>query len=261
MIIIGVDLETTGISEDENVEVVELGLVLFHVETKTILASMGKIYKAEKWSVEAAKFHGVSKESSDLMFGIPSSEDEDPFEIINGNLADYVVAHNAEHDHKYIKELWPSFLKKPWLCTQRDLRHEDILPRKVRSRRLGHLCVDYGIKLDNWHRAQADAEACARIAAEHDLNAAYAYKLLPKFRLITWGSQKVNGVNVNEKLREAPSVVKDSRRYWWNTDDYPKAWVKQYMLEEDVKLDVKYLKDITKGAWTYDVEVMDPKPY
>lgn len=260
MIILGLDLETNGLSgDDHELEIVEFGGVLLHVETKTVIASYGKVYKVETWSDGAYQIHKIPKPLSDL--GPAASDDISPWLALSGDMADMVVAHNAPHDHPLVTTLWPEFLSKPWICTQRDLDHDKVLPRKSYSRRLGHLCVDYEIKMDNWHRAQADAEACARIAACHDLEAALAHKNLPKYRFITWGNQRVGKINVNEKLRDAPSVEADGRRYRWNTDDYPKAWVKEGLLKEHVILDAKYLKEITNGKWSFNAEEMDPKPY
>ncbi|MHA2231319.1 MAG: 3'-5' exonuclease [Candidatus Hodarchaeales archaeon] len=262
LIILGLDLETNGIGEtDFEIEIVEFGGVLFHVESKTVLASFGKIYTINHWSDEAAECHHIPKELSDLMPIVPIQDQENPYRILSGDLADIVVAHNAPHDHPHVVKHWPDFLQKPWLCTQRDLNHNAVLPRKAYSKRLGHLCVDYGIKLDNWHRALVDAEACARIAGFHDLKAALEYKNLPKFRLITWGDQRVGKVSVNEKLREAPTNELTGTKYRWNTDEYPKAWVKEGLLEEHVILDAKYIKDVSKGKWSFNAEKMDPRPY
>jgi DNA polymerase III subunit epsilon len=260
MIILGLDLETNGLSEDDHeIEIVEFGGVLLHIESKMIISSFGHVYQVNTWSEKAELVHKIPKAISDLCPRPLSSIN--PWSALSGHLADFVVAHNALHDHPLVTKTWPEFLQKPWLCTQRDLDHNKILPRGVYSKRLAHLCVDYEIRMDNWHRAQADAEACARIAAFHDLKAALQYKNLPKFRLITWGDQRVDKVNINEKLREAPSIEIDGRRYKWNDDKYPKAWVKEDLLEDHIILDAKYIKDITKGKWSFNVEKMDPKSY
>lgn len=260
MIILGLDLETNGLSSDEHeIEVVEFGGVLFHVESKTVIASFGKVYKVDVWSDDAYQVHKIPKDISDL--GVFAKDDIDPWQALSGWKSDIIVAHNAPHDHPLVTTLWPEFLSKPWLCTQRDLDHNKVLPRKAYSKRLAHLCVDYEIKIDNWHRAQADAEACARIAAFHDLEEALAYKNLPKYRFIAWGDQRIGKINVNEKLREAPSVEADGHRYKWNVEGYPKSWIKEGLLKEHVILDAKYLKEVTKGKWSFNAEEMDPKPY
>jgi len=265
MIIIGVDAETNGLKNEEDEydpeisECCEIGVVLFHVETETILAQFGKIYRMNTWGEEAAGIHHIPKELSDSMPLIPSEEEENIFQIVKGDMARFVVAHNAPHDHPYFKTYWPSFLNIPWLCTQRDLPHNDLLTRPAYSKRLGHLCVDYDIKLSGWHRALADAEACARIAAKHDLEEAYKNKLIPKWRLVTYGP--FDKSVTKEQFAECPSVVVDNRKYRWNTEEAPMAWSKDYLAEEFIEPDAEYIKKITKGRWKFDIEPMPPKTY
>lgn len=260
MFIVGVDLETTGLKDDD--EIVELGAVLFHIETQRVVVSYGKIFRVETWGEDAAQVHKIPLELSSLM-GLAPDEEIDPWKIIQGDLADYVVAHNASHDHKFIKKVWPSFLTKPWLCTKSDLRHEDQI-RRVASTRLGHLCVDYGIQLGGWHQALADAEACARLAARHDLDLAYQNKIIPKFRLICKGGYIKDA---KELLSNAPSVVKDKRKYRWNPNDDPneigatKVWFKDSLLSKDLEDDAKYIIKVTKGKWSFDFQDMPKKEY
>lgn len=260
MFIVGVDLETTGLEETD--EIVELGAVLFHVETQRVVLSYGKIFRVNDWSDDAAEVHKIPHELSNMM-GYVSDDLLDPWKVIGGHLADYVVAHNASHDHKFIKKVWPSFLEKPWLCTKSDLKHEDKI-RRVASTRLGHLCVDYGIQLGGWHQALADAEACARLAAQHDLHLAYQNKITPKYRLICSGDFVKNA---KELLQEAPSVMEDKRKYRWNPNDDPneigvgKVWFKDSLLSADLENDAKYISKVTKGKWSFDFQDMPKKEY
>jgi len=265
MIIIGVDAETNGFKnekdeyDEERSELCEIGACLFHVESKTVLAQFGKIYRIHNWGEEAAEVHQIPKELSDLMPYVPPQEEENPFKLISGNMARFVVAHNAPHDYPYFAKLWPDFLSIPWLCTQRDLPHNDKLRRPAYSKRLGHLCVDYGIQFSGWHRALVDAEACARIASFHDLEAAYEEKLKSKFRLVTYG-EFIKDIN-KETMSQIPSVLEDDRRYRWNTNECPRAWSKDYLPEEFIEPDVRYIKEITGDRWKFEIEPMPPKTY
>jgi DNA polymerase III epsilon subunit-like protein len=219
------------------------------------------VFRVNKWGVEAAKIHGISKELSDMM---PLDPPVDPWEIMRGDMADYVVAHNAEHDHPLITTRWSSFLRKPWLCTRADIIHSDavgldgqkLLHRQVGSTRLGHLCVDYGINLTGWHRALADAEACARIAACHDLAAALKRKNEPKYKLLTFGKYIDNA---KEILQEAPSVKRNGKRYQW--DSNKKSWAKEGLTEQEVIEDGAYIEQVTKNRWKFSLEPLPPKTY
>lgn len=278
-VILGVDTETNGDSqearqvegktEEERAEaktevlseIVELGLSLFHVERRTVLASYSAVFKVKKWGAEAAIIHGIPQDISDFM---PPDPPFDPWDIIQGDMVDYVVAHNAEHDHPLVTTRWKSFLKRPWLCTRQDVKHIEatgpdghkILHRAVGSTRLGHLCVDYGIALNGWHRALADAEACARIAACHDLKAALAYKNEPKYKLLAFGKFIEN---TKEMLQDAPSVKAGGKRYQWEPDK--KSWTKEGLTEGQVLEDGAYIKQVTSNRWNFKLEPMPPKSY
>tara|TARA_R100001244_G_scaffold25113_2_gene25487 strand:+ start:133961 stop:134755 length:795 start_codon:yes stop_codon:yes gene_type:complete len=264
MIILGVDTETTGITEEGEgeegeSEIVEAGFTLYDTERELVLATFGMIYKTERESAPGAfDVHKIPREVS--LYMPTYQECLNPYEVIRADLADYMVAHNAPHDHPKVVKAWPDFLKMKWLCTQRDVDHEAVLPRKVFSRRLGHLCVDYGINLAGWHRAVADAEACTRIAGKHDLDAAYAYKIKPKFRLICEGPFLKN-VDAKAELSQAPSVLNGGKTYRWNVEGYPKCWSKEGLLKEEVIGDADCIKKFSGGRWQFNLEKMDPPVY
>ena len=62
-------------------------------------------------------------------------------------------------------------------------------------------------------------------------------------------------------MAECPSVVAGGRKYRWNTDDYPRAWMGQDLVEEFIEKDAKYIKKVTQGQWKFEAEPMPPKPY
>jgi len=252
MIIIGVDVETTGLEGDEH-QIVEMGVVLYCTDTERVLSSFGKIYKVDEWGEEAAKCHQIPRETSNLMPHI-DEDVSDPWDVISGDLAKYIIAHNAPHDYPKVTKRWPKFTRRPWLCSQRDLAHSDLLTRRVSSYRLGHLAVDYGIILMDWHQAVADAKLCAMIASKHDLDSAYKHKLEPKYKLICNGSF-IN--NIKESLRESPSVIKSGGYYRWDGDT--KSWYKEGLTSADVEKDAAYIKKITNGRWKFDLEEL-PNP-
>lgn len=255
MLIVAVDIETTGLDSKQD-QIVELGAVLFDTKTGRILSAFDKIYQVETWGEEAAKCHRIPREMSNLM-PLIGSESFDPWTIISGNLAKYVVAHNAPHDHAFVTKTWPSFKNKPWICTHRDLIHHEIIG-KISSHRLGHLCVDYQITMGTWHQALADAEACARIAAFHDLDKAYERKITPKYRLIAYGEYLDD---IRDVMGNAPSVLKDGQRYRWNQEEAPRAWMKDGLTIEELEVDAKYLKEVTKNKWKFEGKSLPPKSY
>jgi DNA polymerase III epsilon subunit-like protein len=257
MLIVAVDVETTGLDKEKD-QVVELGAILYDTELERVISSFGKIYKAEVWGEEAALCHQIPKETSDSM-PLVGSEQFDPWEVISGDMAKYVVAHNARHDYAFVTKVWPSFKRRPWLCTKEGIPHkEKVMLGRVASTRLGHLCVDYHITMGSWHQAVADAEACARLASKHDLDAAYERKIALKYRLVTYGEYLPD---IRDVMGNAPSVLRDGKRYRWNQEEAPRAWMKDDLTLEEVEEDAKYLKEITKGKWKFEGEPLPPKPY
>lgn len=258
MLIIGLDTEFTSLEDDES-EIVEFGGVLYDTDRKLVLASFGKIYSVREWSDSAAECHGIPKEVSDGMPSIWASDLIDPADALELEKVDYIVAHNAGCDHPKVTKRWPRFLEKPWLCTQWDVKHEEVL-RSVTSRKLGHLAVDYGILVTDWHRALADAEVCAKIAAFHDLNAAYERKMEPKFKLLSRGGM-FDGQK--EMFGTAPSVVDGvGGKYRW--DGKEKCWWKDRLTKEYVEKDGLYIKKQTRGVkpkWSFELEEMEPPKY
>lgn len=255
MIIVGVDVETNGLDSSVD-QIVEMGATLFDTETKRVLASFGKIYKIDRWDEEAAKCHKIPQHLADRMISVLESK-LDPWDIISGDLAKYVVAHKASHDYGFVTKVWPSFKNRPWICTHEDLQHH-LVVGKIASGRLAHLCVDYQIQMGTWHQALADAEACARLASFHDLDAAFERKMLPKYRLITYGEFLDD---IRDVMANAPSVLRDGKKYKWNQEEAPRAWMKDDLTIQELEEDAWYLKDVTNGKWKFEGEPLPPKPY
>lgn len=70
--------------------------------------------------------------------------------------ADFLIAHNASFDKRFmIKEF--DFLKsKEWLCSYRDIKWSD---KGFESRKLFNLVNHHEIKFENAHRSKSDTEA------------------------------------------------------------------------------------------------------
>ena len=64
-----------------------------------------------------------------------------------------------------------------------------------------------------------------------------------------------------ETMSQIPSVLEDDRRYRWNTNECPRAWSKDYLPEEFIEPDVRYIKEITGDRWKFEIEPMPPKTY
>lgn len=74
--------------------------------------------------------------------------------------ADFVVAHNAEFDRRFLERALPFFRRATWLCSCREI---DWRAKGFESRRLGDLAARHGIEQPNPHRAGSDAEVLLRL--------------------------------------------------------------------------------------------------
>ena len=161
MIIVGCDVESTGLRGSE---VVEGGVVVMDSTNKFLLSLHSDILKVGEWSNEAEKVHGISKAYSDI-----GRDKVDMWDLVKHYKPQAVVAHNAEFDKSMFSRYWPEFLNLPWICSQRDLPHKSVV-NNVTSLRLNHIASDYGITNSYPHRAVFDALTSCLMACEHKLD-------------------------------------------------------------------------------------------
>lgn len=208
MIIVSVDVETTGLADE--CEIVEVGAVVLDSKSKTVLAMHSDLLQVEKWSDEAERVHGISKAYCAI-----GHKNIDLYSMIEPYSPQLVVAHHAKFDKKFICEYWPQFANIKWLCTKDGLPHDKV---NASSLRLSHLAADYNINLQYKHRALFDALTAGLIACEHDLESIMASK---KFNV----SVKYKGKPdfKSNKFKVVKQFLKDNGfRYddygWWTKD-------------------------------------------
>ena len=144
MRILIVDTETTGFKYTDRV--VEIAAALYDVRLKTVLWQFSSLVYGPPDNA-AASINGIDPEA------LPLAKDfYDPCEetLHYAELADALVAHNAEFDKRMIGCRLPT--TKPWVCSQRQLK----FPRASKSKKLIHLAVDHGILAVGAHRALGD---------------------------------------------------------------------------------------------------------
>jgi DNA polymerase III epsilon subunit-like protein len=246
MIIAGVDTETTGFHDDS--EVVEVGYVIYDADKDMDLASGSELFKVKNWdetAEEASLVHGISKEQSELADQFPEDVAIDK-RILKYN-PKIIVAHNAEFDHPKMVKHWPELSGIPWICTWRDLKHEDIIKARIVPGRLMYLAVEYGIPVMGWHRASSDASIACKIAAKHNLAEALVRKARPRYIVKTIGPFNAN---LKDKFREMG--------FRWNPS--PKHYFKEDVSENDVPVISKMIRDEAPN-WRVDTVEMPPRPY
>ena len=183
------DTETTGIpeyklpSEDPcQPHLVELAANLYD-DTGLLVESFSAIIKPDGWEIPEAviAIHGITMEMA-MDVGIPEKEAVEAFMALHAK-AGLRVAHNCSFDDRIIRialkrylgdEAADLFKAGPNFCTALKSKSVLMLPAteamtkksnfKVKTPTLAEAYEFFtGQKLEESHRAKADAEACARV--------------------------------------------------------------------------------------------------
>lgn len=163
-----IDVETTGLSP-ENDRIVELAIALF---------DRGELTRSFAWLIdpgipipeEASKVHGIT-DAAIRAANAPAFDQV--VDVIEETLGDYLpCAYNAPFDRAFVHASMrrAGFIAAPG-CVALHESHGWIDPlvwvrefqKYEKGKRLADACARMGIRLDNAHRAGADAEAAGRV--------------------------------------------------------------------------------------------------
>ena len=243
MIIVGIDTETTGLNDDD--EVIEIGYVIYDTETNYVLSSGSELLEPTKWGSEAEKFHKIPESLTRV--AKLKAVDVDLVKRISAYKPSVILAHNASFDYPRIVKLWPGLKDFEWLCTKNDLDHAAVLGYQPQSTRLMHLALEYGFYIIGWHRAMSDSEYVCKIASKHDLEKALVNKKLPKYNITAGGRYNSCGITLMKQLK-----------FRWNDDI--KLWSRDGIKQEDLDDIVNKIK-LTVPAWTITSAQVPSRPY
>jgi DNA polymerase III alpha subunit (gram-positive type) len=233
MFVCGIDFETQGI-DAEQTNPTEVGAILFEVtlgETETW--EHFDEYNSLIWepgyppqTEQIVKLTGIT----DAMLrkeGLPIKEvyEEHLFPFLER--ADIILAHNKKFDKTVLyssaarNQLVPP--EKRWLCTWSEMPY----PSTQTCKKLSHLGLDHGLKMDNreLHRAVNDVELMLEIVQKYSIQKVIAYADEPNIivRALIPAPWTDGGKGKEEATRRGFSW--ESPR---NTDlKFDKCWVKQ----------------------------------
>tara|TARA_Y100001968_G_scaffold330263_1_gene381612 strand:- start:3449 stop:4258 length:810 start_codon:yes stop_codon:yes gene_type:complete len=143
------DTETTGL-DPENDHCLEVGSILFHVESRSVLAQQSFLIPVE--SNQAEFINHIPPEITQL--NQPWKEALVFFKTLL-NAADVLLAHNAEFDRKWFGKPPLPEIKKPWICSMQDILWPQ--ERQLSNRpSVRDLALAYGVPVWNAHRALTD---------------------------------------------------------------------------------------------------------
>lgn len=143
------DTETTGLDSDKD-EVIEIGCILFHVTSRSVLSQVSFLIPVE--SNEAQHVNGISAEISN--FKQPWNEGLNFF-LKLVDCCDLIVAHNAAFDKKWFGKGKLPKLHKKWICSLEDVNWG--FNKLIKNRpSVTNLALGFGVPVWSLHRALSD---------------------------------------------------------------------------------------------------------
>lgn len=163
MKILGLDLETTGLSADTDV-ITEMGLVLWDTEENVpLLVHSQLVNYGAHITQEITDITGITEEMLEK-FGCNPEDARDRLENI-AQKADAIAAYNGESfDRKFIRKLAPSVAEKHWIDLQNDIPYAD----RIKTRKLTHLAAEHGFLNPFAHRAVFDVMTMFKVMEKYD---------------------------------------------------------------------------------------------
>jgi DNA polymerase-3 subunit epsilon len=151
-----IDTETTALSPTDG-QCIEVGAVLFHVPSRSVLCQVSFLLPAVSNGAEA--INGIAAAVSRLPQ--PWQPALALFEAMVA-AADALLAHNAAFDRQWFGHGCLPFLGKPWICSMEDIRWP--ADRHLRATpSVRDLALAYGVPVWAAHRALTDCIYLAQV--------------------------------------------------------------------------------------------------
>jgi DNA polymerase-3 subunit epsilon len=171
MLILGVDVETTGLDVKKD-KIIELGFILWETDGggKEKVLWNNLVYDVEypKLTEEITEITGI-REDDLKRWGVEPKRAFTRFSKIAED-AEYIVAHNGTNFDMPImkanfKEAGVKFPSTPWIDTSVDVPY----PKLIKTRKLVHLAAEHGFLNPSAHRAYADVISMLKILSNYDI--------------------------------------------------------------------------------------------
>jgi DNA polymerase-3 subunit epsilon len=210
MLILGLDLETSGLDKKE-CDILEFGAVLWHVEEKRpvkLFSQFNKDFQSEV-PPEIEKLIGLNAFEV-KKFGKPLRECLSELSFLMES-AEFIVAHNGRNfDKPFLEETYNSIgLKMPekvWIDTMIDLPYPD----GMGTRKLSYLACEHGFVNPFPHRALTDVLTTLKILSQYDFDVVKEVAKSPLVQVIAQVSY-----DERHKPRQAGFRWDSERKYWF----------------------------------------------
>ena len=213
------DTETTGLDENKD-EIIEIGCILFHVSSKTVLSQASFLFPVT--SNDAKHVNGISAEVTNI---IQPWEDGLNFFLKLVDSSDVIVAHNAEFDKKWFGKGRLPQLEKKWICSLEDINWS--FQKSLKNRpSVTDLALSFSIPVWSLHRALSDCFYISEVFKKcENLEDLLIKATEPRFLYKAVVSY------------EERSLAKKAGFRWNNPVE--KAWARKLTVEEANSLDFK----------------------
>ena len=214
MIILGIDVETTGLNPTTDV-VTEVGAVLWDTDLKVPLHSAGYLVNNPEVEVPASTI-ALNEITSPMCAEWGMSSIGGLTRLHNLYLrADYACAHNAPFDRSFF-ETWAVkhnvvIEPKVWIDTKLDVPYPDKW-----SRRLIHVAAEHGFVNPFPHRALTDVYTMLRVLGYYDLQEVIRSAESPTIRVRADITYQDTEYREKAKSRGFHPYYKDGKfQFWW----------------------------------------------
>jgi len=242
MLILGVDVETTGVDYEED-RITEIGAVLYDWDDKSIVGVMSKLVLEDPKPPQSDLIIEITGITDDML----KKWGEPPRDVMNEFLnmyynADYLVAHNVDFDKTMLKNFilrnfpaWEPGPPKIWLDTSKDLP----LPQSCRHTNLTYLSGFHGFANPFSHRAVTDVLTMLKLLEKFDIEEVIKINASPTVKF------KAN-VDFHDK-----DLAKQEGFKWTPTPPSIKGWYKEV---KECFLDMEKVEDGSFFGFNYTWE-------
>lgn len=166
-LVLGYDLETTS-ADPETCQIVEMGLVFWDTELKSILIAESLLVRGAKISPENQAIHGITEPMCET---VGLYERDAVRKFLDYAQVSYIVSHNGnKFDNIIMKRLFKqygvTFLDKGWIDTITDIPYPD----SIKTRKLTHLAAEHGFINPFPHRALFDVMTMLKVMSFYDFD-------------------------------------------------------------------------------------------
>ncbi len=160
MLLLILDTETTGLDPAHG-ELIEIAAILYSVDQQCVLQQVSTLLPIEAATNAAESINQISARAAQVT---DKTIADAICRLINlwAKQADYLVAHNAEFDRKWMADhpFLSELYDREWLCSC----HDFTWPKQHRSgQKLIDLALAHGIGVSSAHRALTDCQLIASL--------------------------------------------------------------------------------------------------